>query len=98
MARCADPPTGGWAMRRVDDSVGPMDIECATATELVLMLATGDIASRELLDVQIAQMERHNPAINAVVALDLERACSQARAADEDRVHGGSRRPLHGLP
>lgn len=46
----------------------------------------------------IARIERHNPALNAIVTLDVEGARRRAQEADaarsQDRIWG----PLHGVP
>ncbi len=75
-----------------------IDLRTATATEAVAALADGSIGSEELLDAQLARVEAHNPAVNAVVAFDVDRARARARAADEARAAGTSWGPLHGLP
>ncbi|HKC50224.1 MAG TPA: amidase [Myxococcota bacterium] len=69
-----------------------------SATELVSMLRRRELSSRELLDVLLARVAKHGKALNAVVALDEERARSDAAAADEELASGRARGPLHGLP
>lgn len=69
-----------------------------TATRLAGALATKEIASRELLDLYLARIERLNPAVNAVVTLDVDRARATARALDDALARGERRGPLHGLP
>jgi amidase len=69
-----------------------------TASEAVKRLAANDIGSVELLDALLARVDRHNGAVNAVVAFDLDRAREQAVAADEARARGELLGPLHGLP
>ena len=61
-------------------------------------IAKGELASRELLDAQLARIEAANPALNAVVSLDAERARAAAGAADEAVARGESIGPLHGVP
>jgi len=56
------------------------------------------ISSRELLDYLLLRAERLNPALNAIVAWDIERARAAAVAADEATVRGELTGPLHGLP
>src|SRR5215211_4708431 len=70
----------------------------ASATALVVALARRDISSRELLELYLRRVERHNPALNAVVTLDTERALAAADAADHAIARGESTGPLHGLP
>ncbi len=75
-----------------------LDIATATATELTLAIADRSVSSRELLEQLVARVERLNPGLNAVVALDLERARARADAADGVTASGGPTGPLHGLP
>jgi amidase len=77
-----------------------MDLDIATATAAELCLAIRDrvISSRELLDQLLARAERLNPALNAIVAWDTERARTAAAAADDATVHGERAGLLHGLP
>jgi amidase len=51
-----------------------------------------------LLEHALARVEEHNPSLNAVVALDAERARAVADAADAAANAGGDLPPLHGLP
>ena len=74
------------------------DVHHRSATELVALLAAGDVSSRELLDLFLDRVERDGPAVNAVVALDAERARARAAEADDARARGESWGPLHGLP
>jgi amidase len=75
-----------------------MDPAFATTTELTGALADRSVSSRELLEHLVARVEEHNPRLNAVVALDLERARREAVAADEQRMSGEPAPPLLGLP
>lgn len=67
-----------------------------SATELLRLLRERKLGSLELLDLQLSHIERLNPALNAVVALDAEAARQSARAADD--TPADKRGPLHGLP
>ncbi|HZM32017.1 MAG TPA: amidase [Acidimicrobiales bacterium] len=68
------------------------------ATELAGLLAAGDVSSVELLDHFLARVDEHDKAVNAVVALDTDRARARAAEADAARARGESWGPLHGLP
>src|SRR5215212_504442 len=70
----------------------------ASATALVELLTQRQISSRELLENYLARIERLNPALNAIVTFDAERALADADAADRAIARGQSRGPLHGLP
>jgi amidase len=69
-----------------------------TATRLAAAIAAKDVSSRELLDVYLERIDRLNPALNAVVTLDVDRARAAADAADAATVRGEASGPLHGLP
>ena len=69
-----------------------------SATELLLRLRQREISSLELLDHFIARVERHDPALNALVVRDFGRARERARQADAARARREDWGPLHGLP
>lgn len=75
-----------------------IDLSTATATQALAALRAREISSEELLDAQLARIEKFNPEVNAVVALDVERARVLAREADNAMARGEDRGPLHGLP
>lgn len=75
-----------------------MDLDFATTTELTQAIRDRTIASRELLEHLIARVEMDNPRLNAVVALDVDRAQAAADAADAATASGIAAGPLHGLP
>src|SRR5271165_7067398 len=75
-----------------------MDIGYATATQLTRAIADRTVSSREALEHLRARVERHNPGLNAIVALDLDRARVDADAADAAAASGAAIGPLHGLP
>ena len=75
-----------------------MNLDFATASELTQALRDRSVSSRELLEHALARVEEHNPALNAVVALDVERARAVADAADAATARGDAVPPLHGLP
>jgi amidase len=69
-----------------------------TATELRGLLAAKSISPVELLQACLSRIEAVNPAVNAVVALDEERALAAARAAEAAIMRDEDVGPLHGLP
>jgi len=70
----------------------------STAREMVAALAARQISARELLELHLDRIADTNPAVNAVVSLDVERAREQAAAADEVTAKGAPTGALHGLP
>ncbi len=73
-----------------------VDAFCS-ATSLVAALRSGTIGARELTELYIRRIERHDPALNAVVVRDYTRAREQAMAAEHARARG-EHRALLGLP
>ena len=74
------------------------DLATATTMQLLMALERREVSSVELLDGMVSNIERMNPAVNAVVATDVERARAEATAADNSRAAGDPCGPLHGLP
>ena len=75
-----------------------LDPATATATDLVGAIRDRSLSSRELTDHLLDRIDRENPRLNAVVALDPERARAVADAADAATAAGTATGPLHGLP
>ncbi len=74
------------------------DVHFASASALAAALRRRELSSRELLDHFLARVEKHDPALNAVVTLDAEPARVRAAEADAALARGESWGPLHGLP
>ncbi len=74
------------------------DLCFLTARELRAALGRREVSAREVLQAHLDQIDRLNPAINAVVTLDTERAERSAAAADELAASGADLPVLHGLP
>ena len=74
-----------------------MDI-FSDATAASEAIRAKQVSSRELLDALLERIERHNGSINAVVALDAERARKRAQEADDAAARGDWWGPFHGLP
>lgn len=68
------------------------------AHRLASMIRSGEISSAEALEAYLAQIHRHNGALNAIVTLDEEGARKRAREADEALCEGRIWGPLHGVP
>jgi amidase len=69
-----------------------------SASELTRALRRRELGSRELLEHQLARIERWNGGLNAVVSLDLARARASADAADRALAAGEAKGALFGLP
>lgn len=70
------------------------------ATELARLIRERALSAVEVMAAHLGQIERANPAVNAIVTLLPERALAGARAADERLAKDGPDGvgPLHGLP
>jgi amidase len=69
-----------------------------SATELAARLARKDVSAREVMTAHLAQIERVNPKLNAIVTLVADQAMAGAARADEAIVGRGPIGVLHGLP
>src|SRR5215469_3024594 len=69
-----------------------------SATALAAALRARQIGCRELLEHYLARVERHNPALNAIIVTDLPAARQRADMADAALARGESWGALHGLP
>ncbi len=75
------------------------DLTCySSAREMAAAVARKEISARELLDLHLDRIAEVNPAVNAVVSLDEERAREGANHADQALARGDQTGPLHGLP
>jgi Asp-tRNA(Asn)/Glu-tRNA(Gln) amidotransferase A subunit family amidase len=71
------------------------EIVLAPATRQLELLCAGQLSVTELAEAHIRQIERLNPALNALVDFNAERVRAQAQRLDSAT---GPRGPLHGLP
>jgi amidase len=69
-----------------------------SATALAAAIRTREIGCRQLLERYLSRVERHNPALNAMIATDLDRARQRADGADAALARGENWGALHGLP
>ena len=69
-----------------------------SAVEMARRIRKGELSARETLAAHLAQIERVNPRVNAIVTLVAERALEAAVRADECQARGRVLGPLHGLP
>ena len=63
-----------------------------SASELVSLLSAKKVSSEELLDLYLARIEKYNPKLNAIIAMDIAGARKKARLADAPR-QGKEARP-----
>jgi amidase len=70
----------------------------SSTTELAGAIRAGRVSATEVVRAHLAQIATHNPALNAVITLDAERAAERAREADEALARGENWGPLHGVP
>jgi len=69
-----------------------------SATELTSAIRRGEITSTDLLNLYLDRVQRYNPKINAIVAMDIAEARARAAEADKALSQGKIWGPLHGLP
>lgn len=69
-----------------------------SAKELAAEIRRKKIGCLELLDLYLSRAEKHNPALNAIIATDVEGARKRARAADRALARKEVWGPLHGVP
>ena len=75
-----------------------MQILYRSAFELARDIKSGHLSSVQVLDFFLDRVARFNATLNAVVALDTERARERATAADAAAARGEDWGPLHGVP
>ena len=74
------------------------DIAFKSAVELAQLIKQREIGSRELLEHYLERVQRYNPQLNAIIALDEDRARARAQEADAALARGEDWGPLHGVP
>lgn len=80
--------------------VADFDLDEVTIAELQSAMAAGKHTSREITEkylARIAMIDRHGPAIRAVIEINPD-ALTIADALDRERKEKGPRGPLHGIP
>ncbi|MDP5053105.1 MAG: amidase [Congregibacter sp.] len=75
-----------------------MSILYRSAFGLAQDIKAGKLSAVQVLEFYLDRIERFNGDINAVVALDTDRALTRAVAADEAAASGEDWGPLHGVP
>lgn len=74
------------------------EIAFHSASKLSRLLADKQISARELIDLYLARIEKHDPAVNAIVWKDAEAARAEAEGSDARRAKGDLKGPLDGIP
>jgi amidase len=74
------------------------DLCFLTAVELADRIRRRQVSVSEVVRAHLAQIERVNPRVNAIVTLTAERALEDARAKDAALARGEAPGPLFGLP
>lgn len=70
----------------------------SSVTEISRALRDRSVSSHELVTAYLQRIEAINPALNAIVQLNAERAVEAAQQADAALSRGESTGPLHGVP
>jgi amidase len=74
------------------------DAALATTAETVAAVRKKKISARELLNITFERIDRHNPALNAIVWQCREQAMARAKQADAALARGKAAGALHGVP
>jgi amidase len=69
------------------------DLMFRPAIELAEMVRSGEVSSRELVELSLRRIEELNPQLNAFVDIDGERALASA-----EQIGAGDERPFAGVP
>ena len=73
------------------------DVAFAGAARQAQLIASGELGSRELVELYLGRIERIDPQVNAFRTVMADRALTEADQADRRRA-GGDERPLLGVP
>lgn len=74
------------------------DLVFLPARKLARLLRARKLSAVELMRAYIAQVERVNPKVNAIVTFRPEEALKEARCVDQRRARGAELGPMAGLP
>jgi amidase len=69
-----------------------------SVAKLAAQIRERRISATETLEAHLAQIDRHNAALNAIVIMDADSARRRASEADEALARGEVWGPLHGVP
>jgi amidase len=68
------------------------------AWQLAGRIRRRECSAVEVLDAYVERIEAYNPALNAIVSADIDRARAAAAEADRTLARGETGGPLHGVP
>ena len=74
------------------------NINFMTAVEMAQRIRSKDVSCVEVMQAHLAQIDRVNPKVNAIVTYHPEQALKGAKAADEAMTQDDDVGVLHGLP
>jgi amidase len=83
---------GGWP-----DAAGAPELAFTGLVDQVDLLRSGEVSSRELVELSLRRIEASQPRLNAFRVVRAEEALAEADGADQ-RLRGGDRGPLLGVP
>ncbi|OAA74652.1 Amidase signature domain protein [Akanthomyces lecanii RCEF 1005] len=73
--------------------------QTANAVELTQLLGHGQLTSVQIVEAYLAQIDLHNPGLNALISRSpRENVLRAAERLDQERSNGKLRGPLHGIP
>jgi len=76
----------------------PAQLVFSTAKQLATAIRARELSAVEVVDAHVAQIDKLNKSLNAVVTLDAEGARRRAREADKALAKGEVWGQLHGVP
>ena len=79
-------------------TTGPSDLCFLSAVELARKIRARDVSAVEVMDAHLDQIDRTNPAVNAIITYLPHLGRAGAIAADRAIASGREPGPLHGLP
>ncbi len=74
------------------------ELSFLSASTLARMIAAREVSVAETLQHFAGRIEAHNASLNAIVAMDMDRAQREAAKADDMLARGETMGPLHGVP
>src|SRR5947209_3836255 len=94
----ADPMNALHAESAASSHASAAELVFLPASELAALIRSKKVSAREVMQAHLAQIDRVNPGVNAIVTLVADRSMAEAAKVDEALAHGRSLGPLHGPP